>query len=131
MRQERLKWCFAHRDWTLEEWKDVIQSDETSVVLNHRRGGYRVWRRLDEVFTKTVIWERQKGYLEFMFQGCFSYDYKGPYYIQRPKTAKEKKEAALQIKELNKVLELTMREEWELITGMKRIGLRSKPGRQP
>ncbi|EFQ95129.1 hypothetical protein PTT_06957 [Pyrenophora teres f. teres 0-1] len=58
MRQERLEWCLAHKDWTLEDWKNVIWSDETSVVLNHRRGGYRVWRRPEEVFTKTVIRER-------------------------------------------------------------------------
>ncbi|KAI8659476.1 hypothetical protein NCS56_00897900 [Fusarium sp. Ph1] len=24
MRQERYKWCIAHQDWTLEDWKNVI-----------------------------------------------------------------------------------------------------------
>ena len=42
MRQERLAWCLEHQDWTLEEWKNVIRSDETAVVFLHRRGGYRV-----------------------------------------------------------------------------------------
>jgi hypothetical protein len=42
MRQERLDWCLAHKDWTLEDWKNVIWSDETLVLLNHRRGGYHV-----------------------------------------------------------------------------------------
>jgi hypothetical protein len=27
---------------TFENWMNVIWSDETSVVLNHRRGGYRI-----------------------------------------------------------------------------------------
>ena len=45
MRQQRLDWCMAHKDWTLDDWKNFIWSDETSVILLHRRGGYRVWRR--------------------------------------------------------------------------------------
>ena len=28
----RLKWCLDHKDWTLEDWKNVIWSDETSVT---------------------------------------------------------------------------------------------------
>ncbi|KAI1678360.1 Tc1 [Pyrenophora tritici-repentis] len=131
MRQERLNWCLAHKDWTLENWKDVIWSDETSVLLNHRRGSYRVWRKTDEAFIKSVIRERWKGYSEFMFWGCFSYNYKGPLHVWRPETAKEKKEAALKIEEMNKILEPIMKEEWELSTGMKRLGLRNKPGREP
>ena len=42
MREERYRWCQEHADWTLEDWKNVIWSDETSIVLNHRRGGYRI-----------------------------------------------------------------------------------------
>jgi transposase len=67
MRDERLAWALAHQDWTLEDWKCVIFSDETAVVLGHRRGGYRVWRTTDEPFLKSCIRERWKGYTEFMF----------------------------------------------------------------
>jgi transposase len=42
MRDERLAWCREHEDWTLEDWKNVIWTDETAVVILHRRGGYRV-----------------------------------------------------------------------------------------
>lgn len=42
MRKERLQWCLDHQHWTLEDWKNVIWSDETSVILLHRRGSYRV-----------------------------------------------------------------------------------------
>jgi hypothetical protein len=87
MRQERLNWCLAYKDWTLEDWKNVIWLDETSVVLNYRCGSFRVWRKADEAFTKLVVRERWKGYTEFMFWSCFLYDYKGPLYIWRPETA--------------------------------------------
>jgi len=42
MKTARYNWCLERKDWTLEQWKDVIFSDETAVVLGHRRGGYRV-----------------------------------------------------------------------------------------
>ena len=67
--------------WVMEDWKNVIWTDETSVVINYRRGGYRVWRRADERVVKSCIRERWKGYSEFMFWGCFSYDKKGPCYV--------------------------------------------------
>ena len=44
MKMDRLRWCLERKDWILDDWKNVIWSDETSVVLNYRRGGYRVWR---------------------------------------------------------------------------------------
>jgi hypothetical protein len=34
----RLKWCLDYKDWTLEQWKDVIWTDETSVQLGGVRG---------------------------------------------------------------------------------------------
>jgi transposase len=67
MRKERLDWCLAHQYWTLEDWKNVIWSDETSVILLHRRGAYRVWRTKEEAFARSVIRERWKGSSEFMF----------------------------------------------------------------
>ena len=66
MREQRLQWCLDHKDWTLEDWKRVIWTNETAIVLNHRRGGYRVWRTSDEAFVKSSIRERWKGYAEFM-----------------------------------------------------------------
>ena len=42
MRKARYEWCLAHAHWTLEDWKNVIWTDETSVVLCHRRGAIRV-----------------------------------------------------------------------------------------
>jgi hypothetical protein len=131
MRADRLAWCRAHQHWTLEDWKAVIWSDETAVVLLHRRGGYRIWRTSKEAFVRSAIRERWKGYSEFMFWGCFSYDKKGPCHCWLPETAQEKKKAEKDIVAWNKELEPLMREEWELTTGLERMGLRGRPGRKP
>jgi len=131
MRKERLKFCLDHQYWSLEDWKNVIWSDETSVVLLHRRGGYRVWRKADEAFVRSCIRERWKGYSEFMFWGCFSYDKKGPCHCWTPETKKEKELAAKKIEELNQELESIYKTEWELTTGLRRLGLRNKRGKQP
>jgi len=44
----RLVFCCKYQYWTLEDWKKVIWSDETSVVIGVRRGSYKIWRRSDE-----------------------------------------------------------------------------------
>ena len=130
MRDDRLKWCIAHKDWTLEDWKWVIWSDETSVVLLYRRGGYRIWRKAEERFLRSCIRERWKGYSEFMFWGCFSYDQKGPCHCWLPETKAEKEQAEKDIEEWNRMLEPMMHDEWEL-QQIKRLGLITKPGPKP
>jgi transposase len=131
MRQERLQWCLEHKDWTLEDWKLVIWSDETSVILLHRRGGYRIWRTKDEAFVRSCIRERWKGSSEFMFWGCFSYDQKGPCHCWLPETAQEKAQSVKIVEALNKELEPIMKEKWELENGMRRLNLRQLPGAKP
>jgi hypothetical protein len=48
MKKACLEFALKYENWTLEDWKNVIWSDETSVVLNHCCGGYCVWRTSDE-----------------------------------------------------------------------------------
>jgi transposase len=79
--EERLKWCLEHAHWTLEDWKNVIWTDETSVQLGGVRGRRRVWRKKDEAYHDHVIMRRWKGFKEFMWWSCFSYDKKGPWHI--------------------------------------------------
>ena len=50
MKKARLQFALDHKDWTIEDWKKVIWSDETSVVCGFRRGGHRVWRTPEERF---------------------------------------------------------------------------------
>jgi transposase len=130
MRKERLQWCLDHQNWSLEDWKAVIWSDETSVILLHRRGGYRIWRRAEERFLRSCIRERWKGSSEFIFWAAFSYDKKGPYHCWRPETAKEKKEAEAALTVINEALEPAMKTQWEITNGMQRLGLRNKPGKK-
>jgi transposase len=89
MRADRLTWCLAHQHWTLEDWKAVIWSDETAVALLHRRGSYRIWRTSEEALVRSAIRERWKGYSEFIFWCCFSYDKKGPCHCWLPETARK------------------------------------------
>jgi transposase len=131
MKEDRLKWCIDHKDWTLEDWKRVIWSDETAVVLLHRRGGYRIWRKSDERFLRSCIRERWKGYSEFMFWGCFTYDQKGPCHCWLPETKAEKEQAEKDLEEWNKELEPIMRDAWELESKMGRLSLVTKRGRKP
>jgi hypothetical protein len=131
MKRERFQFCLLHQDWTVEDWKRVIWSDETSVIINHRRGGYRVWRTSSEKYVKSCIRERWKGFAEFQFWGCFTYDSKGPCHIWHPETAQEKKKAAQDLEEINAKLEPILREEWELETKMRRLKLRGIGGKPP
>jgi transposase len=113
-RKARLAWCLEHKDWTLEDWKRVLWSDETSVVYGTRRGGERVWRTVYEVNTKTCRRSRWKGFSDFMFWGCFSWHHKGPCYIWTKETAAEKKAAAADLAKRNELKEPACRAEWEL-----------------
>jgi hypothetical protein len=72
-----------------------------------------------------------KGYSEFMFWGCFSWDRKGPCHIWKAETKKDRVKNNKILIELNKELEPIMRAEYELVTPMRRIGLRNKPGVKP
>ena len=113
IKNERYRFALAHRHWKLEDWKAVIWLDETSIVLGHRRGGYRVWRRPHEACVRSCVRERWKGYSEFMFWGCFTYDFKGPCHIWKPQTKKELDESKSIIKIWNEALEPEAYKAWK------------------
>ena len=49
-RRKRLDWAIAHKDWTVEDWKMVIYSDETKINHIGSYGG-------------TIMWKWQESYL--------------------------------------------------------------------
>ena len=126
-RAARLAFCLEHQHWTLEDWKRVIWSDETSVILGQRRGTVRVWRNTGEAYDRSVIRHRWKGFSEFMFWGCFSWDKKGPCHIWTTETAAERKESEKELAILNETFEEALKTEWELSTGVRRMNLRRRP----
>src|SRR5450432_819026 len=65
-KERRLKWYLDHKDWILEDWKNVIWTDETSVQLSSVRGKRRIWRKEDEAFHPYIITRLWKGFSEFM-----------------------------------------------------------------
>ena len=42
MKKDRFEFCLCYKDWKLEDWMNVIWSDETLVVLGYCLEGYRV-----------------------------------------------------------------------------------------
>jgi hypothetical protein len=64
-----------------------------------------------------------------MFLGYFSYDKKGPYHIWQSETAAERKKADQVLVKLNEEFEPIMQAQWELNSGMGRLGLRNRPGK--
>jgi hypothetical protein len=127
MRAARLEFCQLYRHWTLEDWKNVIWTDETSVVLNARRGGrLRVWRKANERFLKPVTRVCYKGFSEFIFWGCFSYERKGPMHCWKTETVKEKKAATKELERVNLALEPFMREIWDRL----QAEIDARPGRR-
>lgn len=131
MKPARLAFALAHQHWTLEDFKNIIWTDETSVVLGHRRGSNRCWRRPFECYDPTVIRRRYKGSCEFMFWGCFSYDFKGPCHIYQKPTTAETKIAVKELEIANRAREQRARAEWELNNAFSRLQLRPRPGRKP
>jgi hypothetical protein len=131
MKEARYHFAKRFEHWTLEDWKKVIWSDETSVLLGHRRGGYKVWRRSNEAFKRSCIQERWKGFSEFMFWGCFLYNFKGLCYIWKSETTQECKESKQVIGLWNTAIELALFTQWDLKTKQRCSNSRYKGGRKP
>ena len=115
----RLKWCLDHVHWTLEDWKNVIWSDETAVIMGGQRGRIRVWQLNSEAYNQHCIRRYWKGFKQFMFWDCFSYDKKGPCYIWEEETEKEKKQSIEWLAQKNKELEPIAKTKWELENGIR------------
>jgi hypothetical protein len=129
MKKARLEFCRAHVDKGDDFWHNIIWTDETSVILGQRRGGYKVWRKSNERVLRSVIRPRWKGFSEFMFWGSFTYKEKGPCHIYSTENAVMKKQALKEVEELNETLEPLKRAEWEQAQEEKRRKMRRRPSR--
>jgi transposase-like protein len=78
---KRLEWAKAHRDWSIEDWKKVLFSDETPFLLFQSYGRRFVWRRPGEQFKPDCLASTVKhGGGKIQVWGCFSYWSSGPMY---------------------------------------------------
>jgi len=72
-----------------------------------------MWRRPDKAQIKIVTRIKWKGFIKFIFWGCFSWYRKGPFHIWKPETEAEKKEAAEAINTWNRETEPVFKAIWE------------------
>ena len=99
----------------------MIFSDETSVQLSAVRGRRRIQRKKSEVYYPYVVTTRWKGFSEFMWWSCFSYDKKGPYHIWEDETPAEKKAMKKDLDAWNEAKEPNDKLIWEATQAIHRL----------
>lgn len=78
-RINRLNWAKKYKDWTIEQWRNVIFSDESPFTLLPRSGRIYVRRRANERFLPPCLIPTLKfGGGKIQVWGCFSYTKVGP-----------------------------------------------------
>lgn len=72
---QRLRFARNHQNWTINDWKTVLFSDETRISLKSPDGRERVWRRSGERFASCNISPRVPfGGGSVMFWGGICFD---------------------------------------------------------
>jgi len=74
-RKARLDWAIAHQDWTVEDCKRVIYSDETKINHFGSDGRTKVWKMPGETLSDRLV----EGTVKFgggsvMMWGCMAWD---------------------------------------------------------
>jgi transposase len=59
-RKERMDFALSHQDWTIEDWKTVVWSDETKVNRLGSDGRKWVWKKAGEGLSDRVVEGTQK-----------------------------------------------------------------------
>ena len=80
-RHRTIRRAFAtnHHGWTLQQWRNVIWSDESRYQLFHADGRHRVWRTPHEAMDPACqVGTVQAGGLSVMVWGAFSWHGMGP-----------------------------------------------------
>ena len=77
-KSRRLAWAIERRHWTLEDWKKIIWTDESTLSQFQKSGWGRVWRKPEEEFHEDCIASTVKHSPQRMFWACFSFLKLGP-----------------------------------------------------
>jgi len=73
-RQKRLEWARTHRQWTMENWKNVLWTDESKFEIFGQKRRIFVRRSKDEKFMRDCVLPTVKhGGGSVQIWGCFSY----------------------------------------------------------
>src|SRR5260221_4142266 len=74
-RKERMDFAISHKEWTLEDWKRVVWSDETKVNRLGSDGRKWAWKRVDEPLSDRLVQGTKKfGGGSVMVWGCMTWD---------------------------------------------------------
>ncbi|CAG8791104.1 17287_t:CDS:1, partial [Racocetra fulgida] len=81
--RERYNWAKEHKNWTKEDWRRVLWTDESSVSTDSN-GKIRVWRRKEEVYDQSCTQATVKsGRKSIMVWGCVN-GYNLPHLVRCP-----------------------------------------------
>lgn len=73
-RKKRLSWCRGKRQWSVENWKRVIFSDESKIMIGHDER-VRIWRKKDEGWRPDLVEKRNlQAKYEVMIWGCICWE---------------------------------------------------------
>ena len=79
---KRLEWALRYKDWTIEDWKRIIWSDESSIWVGVNPRRQWVIRPLGERLNKKYVKRSFKGQqVKIMVRGCFTSERMGPLII--------------------------------------------------
>ena len=73
MKEKRLEWAIMYQDWTKEDWRRVLFSDEVQFHAQHQTSQW-VRRSKGETITEKHMHQRTKFPQKVMFWGAFSYN---------------------------------------------------------
>jgi transposase len=74
-RRARLEWANLHKDWTLDDWKRVVWSDESKINRLGSDGRQWIWKKPGEGLSDRTVEETLKfGGGSLMVWGCMLWD---------------------------------------------------------
>jgi hypothetical protein len=74
-RRERLDFALSHQDWTVEDWKKVVWSDETKINRLGSDGRKWLWKKAGEGLSDRLVEGTKKfGSGSLMIWGCMLWD---------------------------------------------------------
>lgn len=59
-RQQRMRWVITHGRWTINQWSQILFTDESRFSLSGSDGRSRVWRRRGERYSDACVVQRDR-----------------------------------------------------------------------